>query len=278
MRCPSIMFLTLLTSACGGQSANENRIEAQIGLQDQIAADDPKACAAVDAIRTALNAANQEYGQALSNGMTEIRVDTVSATGINKDIHEISCSATGYAKFPFVDGEGSFPIIYKLRPSLDQGGGFVAEIAANPLVRQMVANHILWWKRQNIPNQAGEQSVGNGPVSMADASIRPDGVKETDICRATVLHQVASIEDPSSKMEPGEAYNDVTQFIRNKKTGETRFCQHGGYCYPSHVTLNQQKVEAIRLNNCSVGRRDSDDGEDIYYWIAINPPKKGPLG
>ena len=94
-----------------------------------------------------------------------------------------------------------------------------------------------------------------------------DGVTKKDICRASVLQDVAAIEDPSSIMKAGESYDDVTQFWKNKKTGDTRYCAHGGYCYPSQVVVNGQKVDAIKLQNCSVQGEGEDDGEDILYSV-----------
>lgn len=266
MRLYLTISLALLATACSQQSSQQNQIEAKVDLPALIAADDPTACASPEAIATALNAADQEYGNAVAKGMPAIRTDTVSATGINKDIHEITCSANGHARSAFSENEQSFPMVYKLRPALDQGGGFVAEIAAIPQVRQAISSHILWWNRQNAPEPAGEPQEEAATNSTEEAT-GPDGVKKADICKAEVLQEVASSEDPSSKMKPGEAYDDVTQFWRNKATGETRFCQHGGYCYPSHVSVNGQKVEAIRLTNCSVRGQVSEDEEDVLYGV-----------
>ncbi len=89
--------------------------------------------------------------------------------------------------------------------------------------------------------------------------------KSDKSCEADVLYEVASVEDSSSKMEAGTTFDYVTQFRRNKQTGETTFCQHGGYCYPTHVVIGGKKIEAIRLNNCSVGKQNYDDDEDVFY-------------
>ena len=117
---------------------------------------------------------------------------------------------------------------------------------------------------------AAAESSDAGSFADASSEGANDAVSKRErdkLCDADVLYEVASIENPSSKMEAGTTFDTVTQFWRNKQTGETRFCQHGGYCYPSHVVVSGRKVEAIRLRNCSVGKQGEDDGEDILYYV-----------
>lgn len=261
-----IMPLVACCAACSQQSSEGAQVDARQDVQALIKADDPTACASPDAIRTALAAADAEYGKAVANGMPAIRADAVSATGVNKDIHEITCSATGHVKSG--ESEQSFSMVYTLRPALDQGGGYIAEIEASPDLRQRVYDHIHRWAQQNASKQEVVPDETDAATNASEAAAGPDGIKKEDICNAEVLQQVASVDDPTSKMDPGESYDDVTQFWRNKQTGETSFCQHGGHCYPSHVIINGQKTEAIRLKNCAVGGQVSEDDEDILYLVS----------
>jgi hypothetical protein len=49
----------------------------------------------------------------------------------------------------------------------------------------------------------------------------------------------------------------------------TTFCSHGGYCYPTHVRVNGEKVEALRLVNCEIGERYEEDKDEVYYSIHV---------
>jgi hypothetical protein len=257
-----------------GCSQRHDPQNAHEDVQSLITANDPRACAAPDAIQTALSAVDPKYGQALAEGMPEIRADAVSATGIDKDIHEITCSATGHAHSNAKD-DVTFPMIYKLRPALDQGGGFVAEMDSAPAVSGITFWHRVWWETQKkgqAPSSDQSASSTDSPTSnlaaAGDPGPGPDSASTPPICNAEVLHEVTSNDTPSAKLKPGEAYDDVTQFWRNKKTGETYFCQHGGDCFPNYITLNGQKVEAIRLKNCSIGKDGDDQGDEILYPVG----------
>jgi hypothetical protein len=90
-----------------------------------------------------------------------------------------------------------------------------------------------------------------------------------DLCKAIALRDVAAIEAPDSVL-PRDSYDyAVTQYRVNKQTGMTTFCSHGGYCYPTHVRVNGQKVEALRLVNCKIGERYEEDKDEVYYSVNI---------
>ncbi|RYD84202.1 MAG: hypothetical protein EOP84_06160, partial [Verrucomicrobiaceae bacterium] len=118
------------------QAANTTDVAAMVK------ADDPAACANPLAITTALAAAHRPYRDAVDKGMPAVRFDTISATGVDKQIHEITCSATAHVEVPL---EQSFSIKYKLRPSLDAGGGFVAEVFAEKSFADALAWNVLSW-------------------------------------------------------------------------------------------------------------------------------------
>jgi hypothetical protein len=91
-----------------------------------------------------------------------------------------------------------------------------------------------------------------------------------DICEAVALRDVPAKDNPESILKRGEIDGAVTQYRVNKKTGESVFCSHGGYCYPTHITENGKQVEALRLTNCRVGARDSyNDPDDVFYSIDV---------
>jgi hypothetical protein len=98
-----------------------------------------------------------------------------------------------------------------------------------------------------------------------------------DICEAVVLRNVRALENPTSMLLAGGVDTAITQYRVNKRTKEASFCSHGGYCYPTHVTENGTKVEALRLTNCKVGKRDPcDDPDEIFYAVDVVRTKVSP--
>jgi uncharacterized protein YecT (DUF1311 family) len=91
-----------------------------------------------------------------------------------------------------------------------------------------------------------------------------------DICEAVALRNAPALEDPSAVIRKGDVDTAITQYRVSKKTGEDAFCSHGGYCYPVHATENGQRIEVLRLTNCSIGARDPyDDPDDVYYGLDV---------
>jgi hypothetical protein len=108
---------------------------------------------------------------------------------------------------------------------------------------------------------------------MASLILLTAGLAEAraaDICKAVALRDVPAIDDPKSILRSGEYDTAITQYRVDKKTGQTSFCSHGGYCYPTHISENGRKVEALRLTNCKVGARDPyDDPDEIIYGVDV---------
>lgn len=108
-----------------------------------IGANNPKACANEAAIHAALGAAHGNYEAYLSAGGPQIIVDTISAREIDKSVHEITCS--GILNYNVGDTDQTAQIIYKLRPSLGEGGGFIAETKRTNAVQAAMNLHINGW-------------------------------------------------------------------------------------------------------------------------------------
>jgi hypothetical protein len=81
-----------------------------------------------------------------------------------------------------------------------------------------------------------------------------------DICTAAVVRDVPAVENPASILKKGQRDTAITQYRVNPRTGESVFCSHGGYCYPTHVRSGDDRLEALRLTNCRLG--------DNPTWVA----------
>lgn len=110
---------------------------------------DPSACAEDEAIQTALGAANRNYLPYVQDGGEKVRVDTISATAIKRDIHEITCSSMIHYKSRWHDTERQIGFVFKLRPALGKGsGGIIAEVPFIGLSNGAVESHMAWWRNE----------------------------------------------------------------------------------------------------------------------------------
>lgn len=105
---------------------------------------------------------------------------------------------------------------------------------------------------------------------LTSAACLPATAFAADICKAVALRDVAAIENPESVIPRGSYDEAITYYNINKQTKMTSFCSHGGYCYPTHMFVNGQKQETLRLVNCKVGAKDSEDDEQISYAVDVD--------
>jgi hypothetical protein len=103
--------------------------------------------------------------------------------------------------------------------------------------------------------------------------LHPSVGSAADICRAIAMRDVGALESPTSVLERGSYDDAITQYRINKRTGVDSFCSHGGYCYPVHVQINGQKVEALRLVNCQVGTQDGREDDEVIYSVEVTRSK-----
>jgi hypothetical protein len=104
--------------------------------------------------------------------------------------------------------------------------------------------------------------------------------RAADICEAVALRDVPALGNPDSILKKGSIDESITQFRVNKRTGETSFCSHGGYCYPTHTMVGGGKFQALKMTNCTVDAEGiQEPGDDsIYYGVTpvrskIDPTK-----
>ena len=120
-------------------------------------------------------------------------------------------------------------------------------------------------------------------MAVLGASLFSIGTQAADICTAVALRDVPAIEDSSSMLKKGQFDTAITQYRVNKRTGETSFCSHGGYCYPIRIQVGGGRLEALKLTNCQVAdnRPPFDEGEYLDYEVEpirtkVVPAKSQP--
>ena len=158
-------------ASCGSAPAPTGATE---NVATLLLKDDPAACAIAEAVDAAIASANRQYVDYLQNGGAKIRTDTISATNIQTDIHEITCSAVIHNRIADRDDEQSRPFAFKLRPTLGkEAGGFVAEIPDIRGASIAVVNQIAWWDALNSKTAMDSTPSANPAIDDISPSSSP---------------------------------------------------------------------------------------------------------
>ncbi len=142
-----IIAPALAVSACGpssnGNSFSTNNIAPQLSIVDRLKNGDTGVCADPDVEATWINimAGDANYKQFQATGIKIPPLTAVSATGVKKDIGEISCAGNFDGGPGFLGGPTDARAEFTVRPSVDQPGGYVVE--ANGLGREAVTSWVI---------------------------------------------------------------------------------------------------------------------------------------
>ncbi len=106
-------------------------------------------------------------------------------------------------------------------------------------------------------------------LSVAAGLLAGGTAMADDVCAIKALHDVASLDDPTTMMQTGGQRDSITVYQVDRKTGVASFCQHGGYCWPETVTIDGHKMPATKLTNCSIDRQHSSSSEDMVSYELL---------
>lgn len=70
----------------------------------------------------------------------------------------------------------------------------------------------------------------------------------------------------------GDVVEYLTQYIIDKRSGETFFAQRGGRPFPTQKMVKGKKVDLYHLINCKVNMKgviDDDSEERIFYFTPL---------
>ena len=152
---------------------------------------DPAACANPTAIDTALAATHRDYTSYIQNGGKRLGVDTISATAVDKDIHEITCSSMIHYRMTN-DKEFSLPFRFKLRPMLGNGSpNFVAEAFGGREAWAAVMWHMAWWNT----GQKEPVSKAAAPTATESQNASPTAAKaDWSLKEANLIKEFSDLE------------------------------------------------------------------------------------
>lgn len=147
-----IFGTVVLLVGCSGEGRQD-------GAKDLLLNDDPRVCASSDVQRTVLSSYAAGYNDLIVSGGAPLVFEAVNASGINKDIHEISCSATVHFPAMEMDIVGPVPemkvsVDYTVRPSLGKDGDFVVNAtSSDEFLPYRIGAYVL-----HVTKSAGEKS------------------------------------------------------------------------------------------------------------------------
>ena len=160
-------------------------------IEDRLRAGDATICADKDVQQTLLSviAGEETFKKFADKGGSVPPFTVVSATGMNKDIAEVTCS--GKAK---VGDELDAPLEWKVRPALDAGGGFIVESLPTP--GRILVQGQLAYEANKEPEQAREaEPAAQQPAPDLPADESADMNADTDMNATTTYDDESANAD-----------------------------------------------------------------------------------
>lgn len=211
---------------------------------------DPAVCANQTAIDTALGAANRDYASYLESGGQRLAVDTISATAVDKDIHEVMCSSVIHYRMSD-DTEFSRRFDFKLRPMLGSSSpNFVAEAFGGRSTWAAVMWHMAWWNN-------GHKAKGSEPAEVAaqDGASGDQKAPEPDWSpeEADLIKQFSDLEsdcrgsiDPEISQPACAARDDQDSQLRRR-------LRAADICFGKHSDMSAAENDFHRCTADSIG-------------------------
>lgn len=167
-----VIGAALALTGCSAGSSQDD-------VRKMLEANDPMVCASSDVQRTVLGVFSSGYEDFIAAGGKPLEFEMVNSTGLNKDIHEVSCSGT--VNLPSVQFDTStimpemaVPITYTVRPSLGTDDEFIVE-AETPF--RMLPDLIGRYVSKDTTGKTAPVE-GTAHQSSANANASPAAVQE----------------------------------------------------------------------------------------------------
>lgn len=105
---------------------------------------------------------------------------------------------------------------------------------------------------------------------------------ESDLCQAVALIDAPGwvgynkSGPPDIIIHKGEIYDEISVYQEDPQTGMGSFCEHGGGCVDRYVIRNGVKVEALRLQNCTIRKVANPGPNDYDFELVLDRSKVDP--
>lgn len=117
---------------------------------------------------------------------------------------------------------------------------------------------------------------------MAVTLSAPPALAESDLCQATALIDINSwlgdsrTGPPDIVLHKGDTYDAISVYEEDPQTGVGMFCVHGGVCLDRYQVRNGVKVEALRLQNCSIRKVEHPQPNGYEFELVLDRSKVSP--
>lgn len=191
--------MALLLASCDAPTGDTR------GITERLAAGDATVCADKEVQQTALSIIvhplyREELNELFKRGET-IKFSAVSATAMNMDIKEVSCSAN----IEVTSGGQNLPIEWEVRPSLDGDNSFIVEVAStNDFVRTAVGNEAYnRVKEKKAPpveatSTPSEAEVSEALNALGDEADQPEQTAPTPEFNDAENDALSAAEEPQN--------------------------------------------------------------------------------
>lgn len=164
----AVIALNVALASCSPKSGSGSAL-------GQLIADDPKVCVNSEVLKLLLTNTHAGYEGFLNKGGSPVTFTEVSASDANKSVHEVTCSAVLHANV--IGGEVSGDISYKVRPSQDEGGGFLVAVLNSQQIKNTLGLHMAAWAygKKKAKQDAGGIDLANGRSDDDNEPIQAKG-------------------------------------------------------------------------------------------------------
>lgn len=170
-------------------------------------ANDPKVCANESVQQTVLATIDERYNDYIDKGGEPLKLNYLSASGVNEAIHEVSCSAALSFEQTLIDLMADnapeakrTPLEFSVKPSLDDDSAFVVSVDVTPILKFRLGALI---QRSLNKRKEGEERTGApaetqqpsstpsaqasiASLSRPSGSIWADGASVSGTCRISI--------------------------------------------------------------------------------------------
>jgi hypothetical protein len=171
----SVVALGFLAAGCDPSSSTPDD-RSSTDIVARLKSGDQTVCADTSVQQTAVEAVIDPKGfQAFQQEDGKLPAfDTVSATGVKKEVAEVSCSANLTIHYGLVD---KVSLVYTVRPSLDQDGGFIVETELTGLAKEALNG----WIFDQGSGKRGTEEQQNATVAQEpQPQVEPDAEPSAD--------------------------------------------------------------------------------------------------
>jgi hypothetical protein len=257
-------FLALTSLAVTGCS-----FVTEQSAHDMLMAGDPAVCAADGMVDNAIGVISKEYKAAIEEGMPSFPAEQVTATGINKDIHEVNCQAK-IPNLSFLFNQGAI-IKYTLRPSLESEGEVSIHVQFDAWVPVAIQTDVTEWREAS--RQEDRPTKAEGVGAALDGGIVPSA-PDSSFGEGFERFPADIYQGPSAPLRLSSGQKMFVTRIKEAYPSEVDF---GGSLVMLQIGCGTGCTFAYALDKSSGTVLDFPVGGEDYQYLTIRTRENSAL-